>query len=125
MRIAVASDGLDVAPRFGQSASYMCYTVECGVIVECQNMPNPGLPTKKIVTLFREIGVDALIVGAIDYDVASLFCHEGIEVIAGAKGSARELTQNYLTRTLTGVDELCHVGDWGQDDEPNRDYAQA
>ena len=38
MRIAVASEGLEVAPRFRQCASYMCYRVERGIIVECQNL---------------------------------------------------------------------------------------
>ena len=109
MRIAVASEGLEVAPRFRQCASYMCYRVDRGIIVECQNLPNPGLAAPKLVALLVEMGVDTLIVGAIDYDVANVFCHAGIEVIAGAHGSAREVVQAYLTRTLTGVDELCHL----------------
>ena len=102
MRIAVASEGLEVAPRFRQCASYMCYRVERGIIVECQNLPNPGLAAPKLVALLVEMGVDTLIVGAIDYDVANVFCHAGVEVIAGAHGSAREVVQVYITRTLTG-----------------------
>ena len=82
----------------------MCYRVERGIIVECQNLPNPGLAAPKLVALLVEMGVDTLIVGAIDYDVANVFCHAGVEVIAGAHGSAREVVQAYLTRTLTGVD---------------------
>ena len=69
MRIAVASEGLEVAPRFRQCASYMCYRVERGIIVECQNLPNPGLAAPKLVALLVEMGVDTLIVGAIDYDI--------------------------------------------------------
>ncbi|MBC2890594.1 NifB/NifX family molybdenum-iron cluster-binding protein [Gordonibacter massiliensis (ex Traore et al. 2017)] len=125
MRIAVASEGLGVAPRFSQCSSYMCYTVDRGVIVECQNMPNPGMSTAKLVTLFSEMGVDTIIVDAIDYDVANVFCHAGIEVIASAHGSAREVAQAYLTRTLTGVDELCHLGDWEHDDDLDHDLAEA
>ena len=70
-------------------------------------------------------GVDTLIVGAIDYDVANVFCHAGIEVIAGAHGSAREVVQAYLTRTLTGVDELCHLDGWEHEDGHDRDLAEA
>ena len=114
MRIAVASEGLEVAPRFRQCASYMCYRVDRGIIVECQNLPNPV-----------EMGVDTLIVGAIDYDVANVFCHAGIEVRAGAHGSAREVVQAYLTRTLTGVDELCHLDGWEHEDGHDRDLAEA
>ncbi|MEA5019522.1 MAG: NifB/NifX family molybdenum-iron cluster-binding protein [Gordonibacter sp.] len=116
MRIAVASEGLEVAPRFGQCSSYMCYNVECGVIVDCQNMPNPGMPAQKLASLFDEFGVDVLIVNTIEYDVANVFCRAGIEVIAKAHGTAREVAQSYLTRTLTGVDDLCHI-DYELDEE--------
>ena len=125
MRVAVASEGLEVAPRFRQCASYMCYRVERGIIVECQNLPNPGLAAPKLVALLVEMGVDTLIVGAIDYDVANVFCHAGVEVIAGAHGSAREVVQAYLTRTLTGVDELCHLDGWEHEDGHDRDLAEA
>ena len=40
MRIAVASEGLAVSPYFGHCASFTCYRIERGIIVECQNMPN-------------------------------------------------------------------------------------
>ena len=44
MRIAVASQGLDVASKVLRCASYMCYRVDRGMIVDCQNMPNLSLP---------------------------------------------------------------------------------
>ena len=124
MRIAVASEGLEVAPRFGQCSSYMCYNVECGVIVDCQNMPNLGMPAQRLAALFDEFGVDVLIVNTIEYDVANVFCHAGIEVIAKAHGTAREVAQAYLTRTLTGVDDLCHI-DYEHEEEIKPACSQA
>lgn len=118
MRIAVASEGLEVAPHFGRCSSFMCYTVECGIIVDSQNMPNPGVSTDKLTALFGEFGVDVLIVDAIERDVANTFCHAGVEVIGKAHGPALEVAQAYLTRTLTGVDDLCHVDyDWDEEAE--------
>lgn len=111
MRIAVASEGLEVSQNFARCTSYMCYTVSRGVIVECQNTPNPNLPLDKLVPLLRDVGVNVLLVGAIDYETANVFCCADIEVIAGVKGSAREAVKAYLTNTLTGVDELCHNDD--------------
>ncbi len=116
MRIVVAGKGLDVASHFARCESLMCYTVVCGVITECQNMPNPGMPVDKLTELLLQIEVDVLIVGAIDYNIANMFCHAGVEVIAGAQGKAREVAQAYLTHTLKGVDELCHLDDWDCDD---------
>lgn len=125
MRIAVASEGLEVAPRFGQTTSYMCYTVDCGIIVECQNLPNPSIPVDKLITLFHEMEVDALIVGIIDYDIACLFCQESIEIIAKAEGSARTAAQRYLTRTLAGTDEMCHMADWEHESSTDKRPAEA
>lgn len=108
MRIAVASQGLDVAARFEQCESFMCYTVNHGIIAECQNMPNLGLPYQDLAKLLGDLDVCALIVGAIPFDIARVFCSADIEVVAGAQGSARTVVEQYLTKTLIGVDEMCH-----------------
>lgn len=107
MRIVVASSGLDVASRFEYAESYTCYLVERGIIVECQNMPNPGLSYHEIAQMLLSIGTVAIIVGAIPENIARVFCQADIEVVAGATGSAREVVEQYLTRTLIGVDEMC------------------
>lgn len=118
MRIAVASEGLEVSPHFASYSSLMCYTVNRGVIVECQNMPNPGLPMNKLVPLLSELGISTFIVGAIEYDVANQLCGADIEVVAGARGSARVVVEAYLSRTLIGTDELCHA-DWDTEEDLN------
>ncbi len=116
MKIAIASEGLEVAPRLKQCASYMCYTVDLGVIVECQNLPNLGFSTSELIPFFEETGVDVLIAGAVEYDTANALCHAGVEVIAGAQGPTCEVARAYVSRTLSGVDELCHIGEWEHDD---------
>ena len=47
MRIAVASNGLDVSTHGGRCTDYTCYTVTRGVIAQCQNFPNPCLPPRR------------------------------------------------------------------------------
>lgn len=111
MRIAVASDGLEVAPYFASTTSFMCYTVTRGIITECQNMPNPALPLEQLVELFLELGIDVLIVGRIEYNIANRLCRASIEVVAGANGNAADVARGYLTKTLTGVEEVCHIAD--------------
>lgn len=111
MRIAVASKDLDVAPLFTRTASFMCYTVKRGIITECQNMPNPKLSIDSLVELFKELGIDVLIVGRIEYEFADRFCHAGIEVVAGACGNAADVARGYLTQTLSGVEQVCHISD--------------
>lgn len=55
MRIAVASQGLDVASKVLRCASYMCYRVDRGMIVDCQNMPNLSLPPAQLATLMKDL----------------------------------------------------------------------
>lgn len=116
MRIAIACEGLHVAPRYEYCESYMCYTVDHGIIVDCQNMPSPGVNYHEIAATLYEIGVRVLIVGSIDASIADMYCQSGIDVIANAKGDARRLAEQYLTDELIGVDELC-IDDEGEDDD--------
>lgn len=109
MRMAVASDGLQASSHAARCSSYMFYTVKRGIITECQNLPNPGLPAAEMVELFQNLGIDALITNGIDMDFANMLCHSGIEVIAGVSGTAREVAEAYLNRTLIGATALCHV----------------
>lgn len=111
MRIAVASEGLEVSPHAGHCSGFMCYTVDRGVITECQNLPNPGLPGPALAEMFQEVGVDALVCGGIEMDMANALCHAGIDVVAGTAGSTRSVAEAYVNHTLIGAEELCHLLD--------------
>lgn len=105
MRIAVASEGLDVSAHFRHCASFTCYKIECGIIVECQNMPNPRQPAPQLVSVLRELDVNALITGTIERETAETLSAADIEVVANQTGSARDAAEAYLARTLIGADE--------------------
>jgi predicted Fe-Mo cluster-binding NifX family protein len=109
MNIAVACCGLDVAPYFSQSASYTCYQVDRGIITGSRNLPATDMPLDGLVDLLHKINVDTLIVGRIEYDRANYLCHSGIEVVAGAQGSAIDVVKAYVSKTLSGVIEPCKV----------------
>lgn len=111
MRIAVASEGLEVSPHAGHCSSFMCYTVNRGIITECQNLPSLGLPGMTTVTLLQSVNASVLICGYIDMDIANALCYAGIEVVAGAKGKTRDVVEAYLSNTLIGAEELCHLLD--------------
>ena len=108
MRIAVACAGLSVAPYFAQRTNYMCYTVDRGIVADGKNVPALEKPTA-LPELLTALEVDTIIVGRIEYDIASSLCHSGIEVVAGAEGEALDVVRAYLTKTLSGVDEPCIV----------------
>lgn len=105
MRIAVASEGLDVSPHFGHCASFTCYKIECGIITECQNMPNPHQGARRLAPLLRELDVRVLITGIIEREAVEALQAADIEVAANRSGSARAAAEAYLAHTLIGEDE--------------------
>ena len=107
MRIAVASEGLDVSPYFEHCDSFTIYTIDCGIISECQNMPNPKLSASKLALLLRDLDVDTLIVGCIEREAATRLQTTDIELVYGVKGTARAATEAFLAKTLIGFDEWC------------------
>ena len=111
MRIAVASEGLAVSPYFGHCASFTCYRIERGIIVECQNMPNPHQTPARIAAVLRELDVTAVITGIIERDAVEALQAADIEVVSNQAGSARDAAEAYLAHTLIGTDE------WHNDDE--------
>lgn len=118
MRIAVASEGLDVSPYFEHCTSFTIYTVDCGIITECQNMPNPQLPSGSLASLLLELEVDIIIAGCTKRSSIQALMEADIEVVSGVVGTAREATEAYLAQTLIGSDEWCDY------DDENEDYSQ-
>lgn len=87
----------------------MCYTVSKGVITDCRNLPNMGITSHEAASLIKNAGFDVIITGGIDIDMANELCCAGVEVVAGVEGTAREVAESYLNRTLMGAVELCHA----------------
>ena len=117
MKIIVACEGLGVSPHAVHCASFMCYTVERGIIADCRNLPNPGLSAEDTTQMFIDLGVSTIITGGIDYDFANMLCHCGIEVVAGVEGTAREVLESDINHTRIGADELCHTLAFNNDEE--------
>ena len=111
MIIIVACEGLGVSPHAVHCASFMCYTVERGIIADCRNLPNPGLSAEDTTQMFIDLGVSTIIAGGIDYDFANMLCHAGIEVVAGVEGSAREVLEAYINLAFNNDEEEAEVDD--------------
>lgn len=119
VRIAVACAGLEVAPYFAQRTNYMCYDVERGIIEDGKNVPALEKGAMSLTDFLQTLEVDTIIVGRIEYDIASSLCRTGVEVVAGAEGEALEVARAYISKTLSGVIEPCSISDepdW--DEEP-------
>ncbi|HIY84094.1 MAG TPA: dinitrogenase iron-molybdenum cofactor biosynthesis protein [Candidatus Rubneribacter avistercoris] len=102
MRIAVASNGLDVSTHGGRCTDYTCYTVTRGVIAQCQNFPNPCLPPAATASLLNRLGVDVLIAHTLDPSIQSALEQSGVETVTGAIGTARSAAEEFLADMLAG-----------------------
>ena len=105
MRIAVACQGLDVAPRFARSSSFMCYRVVRGMFADCQNMPNLSFPPAQLAQVLKDLEVSVMIVNRIDPTSETALKAAGIEVQTGYTGTASAAAHTYIGRTLSGTHE--------------------
>ena len=125
MKIAVACDGLRVSSHAARCDSFMCYTVEKGIIVDCRNLPNMGISSHEGAQLIIGLGFDAIISGGIDMDMANELCSSGVEVVAGVDGTAREVAEAYINHTLMGAVALCNIHEEGADEAEEADIDAA
>ena len=107
MKIAVASEGLDVSSYFECCTNYNCFTVENGSIIDCRNLLNPTPQDRPSAAVLSELGIDTVIVGDIDRGSISLFADHNLAVFSGATGSAKEAVSAYITSTYIACDEFC------------------
>lgn len=107
MKIAVASEGLEVSRHFGRCSNYNCYTVEHGEIVGCQNMDNPAGPCSRVAPLFCELDISVMMAGKISAKAKAEFEQHGIVVVTGIEGNARRAVESYLDGTLSAGEIVC------------------
>lgn len=105
MRIAVASEGLDVSERFSRCTNFNYYKVSNNELVDSRNLPSEGHLCGSQANFLRQIEVKVLICNGIsDRDIESMNA-AGITVVAGASGRALEVADAYLHDLL----EDCEV----------------
>ena len=105
MRIAVACQGLDVAPRFARSSSFMCYRVDRGMFADCQNMPNLSFPPAQLAQVLKDLDVSVMIVDRIDPTSETALKAAGIEVQPATPAPHPLPPRTYIGRTLSGTHE--------------------
>ncbi|MCL2889068.1 MAG: hypothetical protein FWE65_01450 [Eggerthellaceae bacterium] len=107
MKIAVASEGLEVCSYFENCTNYNCFTVENGTITDYRNLPIQSLQDGKAAAVLCELGIDTVIVGCIGENSTAVLAEFGLAVFAGAIGDAKEAVNAYITNTFIASDESC------------------
>ncbi|MCH4183904.1 MAG: hypothetical protein LKF61_00255 [Eggerthellaceae bacterium] len=104
MRIAVASEGLDVAPQFAQCANFNYFTTKSFEIVDSQNIPFRSCTIDDCVRLFKTIGTDAIICDSISTVSQRILTDQGFEVVQQAHGNALQAAQRYIDARARELD---------------------
>ena len=118
MIIAVASDGLQIAPHFSQCQNFNYYTTQSYEISGSQNLPAQGCTDTEYASLMSMMGINAIICNMVGLATKSAFEEQGIEVVTGVTGTALDAARAYVDRK---AQELLDEDDFDDDDDDDDD----
>lgn len=109
-KIAVATDGAEVAQHFGRCSAYTLVEIKDGTTVDQKVIPNPGHQPGFLPRFLAEKGVKCVIAGGMGPRAQNLFAEQEINTIIGVTGPVTEAIESYLSGSLVGGDSLCEHG---------------
>ncbi len=104
MKIAVASNGLDVAQTFAQCQNFSYYATHSYHISATQNIPAQGSTPEEYAELLGRIGVETLLAGEVTPAATEAFQNAGIQLIAGISGRATDAARAYVAQRAAELD---------------------
>ena len=117
IKIAVASEGHEVATHFGHCSNFMIFETEDGRILAEESVPNPGHAPGFLPNYLGDLGVGIVIAGGMGAGAIEIFNERQIIPILGASGDARQAVESYLCGELYSTATVCvehqHRGECG------------
>ncbi len=107
MKIAVTYENGEVFQHFGHTETFKVYGVKDGKIVSSELIGSDGSGHEALAGLLKERAIDVLICGGIGNGAQAALEENGIELCAGAKGSADEAVEAYLRGELQNTGANC------------------
>lgn len=115
-KIAVTYENGSVFQHFGHSKQFKLYEVEADKVVNTQILDANGSGHGALAALLAEQKVDVLICGGIGGGAQAALAEQGIELCAGASGSADAAVEAYLRGELVNTGANCdHHHEEGHD----------
>ena len=112
MRIAATYDNGEIFQHFGHTEEFKVYEVEDGRVVSSEVIGSNGSGHGALAGLLAGKGIDVLICGGIGGGAQAALEQQGIELCAGASGSADEAVEAYLRGELVNSGANCdHHGE--------------
>lgn len=107
MKIAVASNGLEVSPYFECCTNYNFFVIDNGMIMDYRNFPILIQQGLSAIGVLRELDIDIIIVGCMKITNREQIENAGIEVVCGGKGDAKVVVEDYLSEEYIRSNSYC------------------
>jgi len=106
-KIAISTDGDQVAPHFGRCPSYTLFEINEKSVANKEVIDNPGHEPGFLPVFLAERGVTCIIAGGMGPRAQMLFGQRGIESIIGITGKVDEVIETYLRGELESGESMC------------------
>ena len=126
MKIAATYENGNIFQHFGRTENFKVYEVEDGRIVSSEVIGSDGIGHGALAGLLANHEIQVLICGGLGGGAMNALMHAGIEVCAGAAGSADEAGEAYRRGDLVNTGAHCdhqHHGE-GEDHEGGGGHGQ-
>ena len=107
MKIAVTYDNGMVFQHFGHTEQFKIYDVADGAVTSTEVIGTDGSGHEALASFLKDRSVDVLICGGIGGGAEAALTEAGIEMCAGAAGSADEAVAAYLRGELVNTGVNC------------------
>ena len=117
MKTAVTYDNGDIFQHFGHTETFKVYEVEDGRVLSSEVIGSGGSGHGALAGLLKDRNIDVLICGGIGGGAQAALSERGIELCAGASGSADEAVEAYLRGELVNTGANCDHHDHPHEEE--------
>ena len=107
MKIAATYENGNIFQHFGRTENFKVYEVEDGKIVSSEVVGSGGIGHGALAGLLADQDIQVLICGGLGGGALNALTNAGIEVCAGASGSADEAVEAYLRGDLVNSGANC------------------
>ena len=108
MRVAIATDGENVAAHFGHCDRYTLFGIDDqDQIAEQGEIRTPGHQPGVLPPLLANNGVECVIAGGMGPRARQMFAEFGIHTVVGVSGKVLDAARALAAGTLAGTDESC------------------
>ncbi len=107
MKIGVASSKDMVSEHFGHCANFNFFEIVDGKVISEELVNSPGHDCKGLPMFLKENNVEVLIAGGIGRGAMNGCITQGIEVVSGASGLAKNAAIAFANGNLKSTGALC------------------